>query len=115
MKTKAKKLVTLILTALLVLSILPMNVFAAQREVTASSTASITINNAVENDVLAAYKVVDITYNAAKNTLSHEWNSLFDDYFSQTNSITNSANRAYTVDEFAALTKDSAELYDTAS
>ena len=110
MKTKAKKLVTLILTALLVLSILPMNVFAAQRNVVADSKASITIENAVENDVLAAYKVVDITYNAAKNTLSHEWNSLFDDYFSQTNSITNSANRAYTVDEFAALTKDSAEL-----
>ena len=110
MKTKAKKLVTLILTALLVLSILPMNVFAAQRDVAPDSTASIKIENAVENDVLAAYKVVDITYNAAKNTLSHEWNSLFDDYFSQTNSITNSANRAYTVDEFAALTKDSAEL-----
>ena len=110
MKTKAKKLVSLILTALLVLSILPMNVFAAQRNVVADSKASITIENAVENDVLAAYKVVDITYNAAKNTLSHEWNSLFDDYFSQTNSITNSANRAYTVDEFAALTKDSAEL-----
>lgn len=108
MKTKAKKLVTLILTALLVLSILPMNVFAAP--IDAGSKASITINNAVEHDVLAAYKVVDITYNAAKNTLSHEWNSLFDDYFSQTNSITNSANRAYTVDEFAALTKDSAEL-----
>ena len=108
MKTKAKKLVPLILTALLVLSILPMNVFAAP--IDAGSKASITINNAVEHDVLAAYKVVDITYNAAKNTLSHEWNSLFDDYFSQTNSITNSANRAYTVDEFAALTKDSAEL-----
>ena len=59
--------------------------------------------------MLAAYKVVDITYNAAKNTLSHKWNSLFDDYFSQKNSITNSANRAYTVDEFAAI-KDSAEL-----
>ena len=110
MKTKAKKLVTLILTALLVLSILPMNVFATPRDVVEGSTASITINNAVKDDVLAAYKVVDITYNAAKNTLSHEWNSLFDDYFSQTNSITNSANRAYTVDEFAALTKDSAEL-----
>ena len=108
MKTKAKKLVTLILTALLVLSILPMNVFAAQ--IDAGSKASITINNSLEHDVLSAYKVVDITYNAAKNTLSHEWNSLFDDYFSQTNSITNSANRAYTVDEFAALTKDSAEL-----
>ena len=77
MKTKAKKLATLILTALLVLSILPMNVFAAQRKVTASSTASITINNAVENDVLSAYKVVDITYNATENTLSHTWNSYF--------------------------------------
>ena len=81
MKTKAKKLVSLILTALLVLSILPMNVFAVQREVTASSTASITINNAVENDVLAAYKVVDLTYDAATNTLNYVWNSAFADYF----------------------------------
>lgn len=104
MKTKAKKLVTLILTALLVLSILPMNVFAAQREVTASSTASITINNAVENDVLAAYKVVDITYNAANNTLSYAWNSNFADYFAGTTSYNATA---YTVKEFAALTDDS--------
>lgn len=99
MKTKAKKLVTLILTALLVLSILPMNVFAAQRDVTTSSTASIKINNAVENDELAAYKVVDITYNAANNTLSYAWNSAFANYFAP-----------HTVDEFAALTDDSAEL-----
>lgn len=107
MKTKAKKLATLILTALLVLSILPMNVFAAQRKVTASSTASITINNAVENDVLSAYKVVDITYNATENTLSHKWNSDFDDYF---NGTTTYNNTAYTVDQFAALTNDSADL-----
>lgn len=107
MKTKAKKLVTLILTALLVLSILPMNVFALQRKVTASSTASITINNAVENDVLSAYKVVDITYNANENTLSHTWNSDFDDYF---NGTTTYNNTAYTVDQFAALTNDSADL-----
>ena len=106
---KSKKLATLLFTIILVLGLLPMSVFAAQSTVTASSTASITVRNAVENDVLAAYKVVDITYNAAKNTLSHKWNSLFDDYFSQKNSITNSANRAYTVDEFAAI-KDSAEL-----
>ena len=86
MKTKAKKLVTLILTALLVLSILPMNVFAAQREVTASSTASITIKNAVENDVLAAYKVIDIAYNDGNNTLSYAWNSNFADYFAGTTS-----------------------------
>ena len=107
MKTKAKKLATLILTALLVLSILPMNVFAAQRKVTESSTASITINNAVENDMLSAYKVVDITYNATENTLSHKWNSDFDDYF---NGTTTYNNTHYTVDQFAALTNDSADL-----
>ena len=109
MKMKSKKLATLLFTIILVLGLLPMSAFAAQRDVVEGSTASITVRNAVENDVLAAYKVVDITYNAAKNTLSHKWNSLFDDYFSQKNSITNSANRAYTVDEFAAI-KDSAEL-----
>lgn len=107
MKTKAKKLVTLILTALLVLSILPMNVFAAQRDVTASSKASITINNAVENDVLAAYKVVDITYDAATNTLNYVWNSAFADYFAGTTSYNTTA---YTVKEFAALTDDSDTL-----
>ena len=107
MKTKAKKLVPLILTALLVLSILPMNVFAAQRKVTETSKASITINNAVKNDVLAAYKVVDITYNATKNTLSHAWNSNFADYFAGT---TDYNHTAYTVDAFAALTNDSDEL-----
>ena len=107
MTTKAKKLVTLILTALLVLSILPMNVFAVQSEVTASSTASITINNAVENDVLAAYKVVDITYNAANNTLSYAWNSAFADYFAGTTSFNSTAK---TVEQFDALKDDSDEL-----
>ena len=107
MKTKAKKLVTLILTALLVLSILPMNVFAAQRDVVPDSTASITINNAVENDVLAAYKVVDITYNAANNTLSYAWNSAFADYFAGNTSYNDTA---YTVEQFDALTDDSDTL-----
>ena len=107
MKTKAKKLVPLILTALLVLSILPMNVFAAQRAVEPSSTASITIKNAVENDVLAAYKVVDIVYNAANNTLSYAWNSAFADYFAGTTSYNATA---YTVEQFDALTDDSDDL-----
>lgn len=107
MKTKAKKLVTLILTALLVLSILPMNVFAAPSKVTASSNASITINNAVENDVLAAYKVVDIAYNAANNTLSYAWNSAFADYFAGTTSYNATA---YTVEQFGALTDNSNDL-----
>lgn len=107
MKTKAKKLVTLILTALLVLSILPMNVFAAQRDVVPDSTASITINNAVKNDVLAAYKVVDITYNAANNTLSYAWNSAFADYFAGTTTFNSTAK---TVEQFDALNDDSDEL-----
>lgn len=105
MKTKAKKLVTLILTALLVLSILPMNVFAAP--IGAGSTASIKIENAVENDVLAAYKVVDIAYNAATNTLSYAWNSNFADYFAGTTSCNATA---YTIEQFAALTDDSDAL-----
>lgn len=107
MKMKSKKLATLILTALLVLSILPMNAFAAQRTVTADSTASITVDGALENDVLAAYKVLDITYNGTNNTLAYAWNSDFADYFAGT-TIYNST--AKTVEEFAALTDDSDEL-----
>ena len=107
MKTKAKKLVPLILTALRVLSILPMNVFATQRAVEPSSTASITIKNAVENDVLAAYKVVDIVYNAANNTLSYAWNSAFADYFAGTTTFNSTAK---TVEQFDALEDDSDEL-----
>lgn len=104
---KAKKLLTVLLTALLVLAILPMNILAAQRNVVAGSTASITVENALENDVLAAYKVVDITYNAGNNTLSYAFNSNFADYFAGTTSYNATA---YTVDEFAALTSDSDEL-----
>ena len=104
---KTKELATLCLTALLVLSVLPMSVFAAQREVTASSTASITINSAVEHDVLAAYKVVDITYVAETNTLTYAWNSNFADYFAGTTSYNATA---YTVEQFDALTDDSDDL-----
>lgn len=104
---KSKKLATLILTALLMLSILPMSVFAAQSKVTASSTASITINSAVEGDVLEAYKVVDITYVAETNTLTYAWNSDFADYFAGTTSYNATA---YTVEQFDALTDDSDTL-----
>lgn len=112
MKTKAKKLVTLILTALLVLSILPMNVFALQRKVTASSTASITINNAVENDVLSAYKLINITYNSTTNTLAYEWSSpAIKDYFE--NGTTNGTGIVYDVKKFAELS-DNTETNQTA-
>lgn len=107
---KTKKFAVLLFTLILALGLFPMGVFAASIPVTPTSKASITINNAVENDVLEAYKVVDITYNEASNHVSYAWNSAFADYFAQTNSVTNSANKAYTVEQFAALIADSAEL-----
>lgn len=104
---KTKKLVTILLTLILAIGVLPMSAFAAQRNVASGSTASITVENAVENDVLAAYKVVDITYNDATNVLSYAWNSNFADYFAGTTSYNATA---YTVEQFAALTSDSTEL-----
>ena len=104
---KTKKIAVLLFTLILVLGLFPMGVFAASSTVTATSTASITINNAVENDVLKAYKVVDITYNEASNHVSYAWNSAFADYFAGTTSYNDTA---YTVEGFATLTDDSAEL-----
>lgn len=96
---KSKKLVALLLTVVFALGVLPMGALAAQRNVVAGSKASITVDKAVENDVFAAYKVIDITYNAANNTLSYAWNAAFANYFNGT-----------TVEEFAALADDSDEL-----
>ena len=104
---KTKKFAVLLFTLILALGLFPMGVFAASSTVTATSTASITINNAVENDVLKAYKVVDITYNEASNYVSYAWNSDFADYFAGTTSYNDTA---YTVEGFATLTDDSAEL-----
>ena len=96
---KAKKLAALLLTLVLALGLIPMGAMAAQTTVTPTSTASITVNNAVANDVFAAYKVVDIAYNDVTNTLTKEWNSAFAGYFTGT-----------TVEAFAALTDDSQVL-----
>ena len=104
---KTKKFAVLLFTLILALGLFPMGVFAASSTVTETSTASITINNAVEDDVLKAYKVVDITYNEASNHVSYAWNSAFADYFAGTTSYNDTA---YTVEGFATLTDDSAEL-----
>ena len=96
---KTKKFAVLLFTLILALGLFPMGVFAASTPVTPTSKASITISNAVENDVLNAYKVVDITYDETSNHVSYAWNSAFADYFAGT-----------TVEEFATLTDDSAEL-----
>ena len=104
---KTKKFAVLLFTLILALGLFPMGVFAASSTVTETSTASITINNAVKDDVLKAYKVVDITYNEASNHVSYAWNSAFADYFAGTTSYNATA---YTVEQFAALTDDSDDL-----
>lgn len=87
------------MTVILSLTILPMKAFAAPRNLAEDSTASITVEDAVENDVLAAYKVVDINYNAATNNLTYAWNSHFANYFADT-----------TIEQFSTLTDDSDDL-----
>lgn len=104
---KTKKFAVLLFTLILALGLFPMSVFAAQSTVTPTSTASITIDNAVENDELAAYKVVDITYNATSNHVSYAWNGDFAKYFAGTTPYNTTA---YTVEAFATLTNNSVEL-----
>ena len=98
---KAKKLAALLLTLVLALGLIPMGAMAAPTTVAPDSIASITVNNAVANDVFAAYKVVDITYNAGNNTLTKEWNTNFANYFN---------GKIANVEAFAALTDDSEQL-----
>lgn len=109
---KTKRLTALILTLVLTLGILPFAMSAATRPVTTTSTASITVENALPNDQLSAYKVVDIAYNSANNTLTYSWNSAFADFFEGRTSYISTA---YTVDDFAKLTDDSKDLKDLLS
>lgn len=104
---KTKKFAVLLFTLILALGLFPMSVFAAQRNVAANSKAFIKVENAVENDVLAAYKVVDITYDATSNHVSYAWNSAFADYFAGTTSYNATA---YTVEQFGALEDNSDTL-----
>lgn len=104
---KSKKLVVFLLTLVLTMGLFPMSVFAAQRDVAADSTASITIENAVQSDVLAAYKVIDITYDETSNHLTYAWNSAFAEYFAGNTSYNTTA---YTVEQFAGLQNNSDPL-----
>lgn len=96
---KKKNLVIFLFTLIFAIGMIPMNVFAAQRDVAENSTASITITNAVANDEFAAYKVIDINYNAGTNNLTYAWNSNFADYFA-----------GKTIEQFKTLESNSAEL-----
>lgn len=106
---KSKKFAVLLFTLILALGLFPMSVFAAQRAVDADSTASITVENAVKDDVLAAYKLINITYNSTTNTLAYEWSSqAIKDYFE--NGTTNGTGIVYDVKKFAALADNSDAL-----
>lgn len=104
---KTKKFAVLLFTLILALGLFPMSVFAAQSTVTPTSTASITINNAVENDELEAYKVVDITYDSVSNNLVYEWNTDFADFFAGTTVYNKTA---YNVERFSGLQNNSDPL-----
>lgn len=104
---KTKKFAALLFTLILALGLFPMSVFAAQSTVTPTSRASITINNAVENDILEAYKVVDITYDSVSNNLVYEWNTDFADFFAGTTVYNKTA---YNVEQFTGLQNNSDPL-----
>lgn len=106
---KNKTLLSILLAVVMVVTMLPMMAFAAPRTVTPASTASITVKQAVPNDKLSAYKVIDITYDAATNTLAYVWNSDFADYFAGSTSV---KAPAITVEDFAKLADDSQELQE---
>lgn len=108
---KTKKILAILFAAMMVLSILPMSLFAAPTPVTPASTASITVEDALENDEFSAYKVINITYNAADNTLAYAWNADFAEYFADKG--TDGA--ALTVEEFAELEDDADALKDLLS
>ncbi|MGN0499201.1 MAG: SpaH/EbpB family LPXTG-anchored major pilin [Acutalibacteraceae bacterium] len=99
---KIKKLLPVVLAFVLVLTIIPITAFAAEKDLTEGATASITVSNAVNNDELKAYKIIDTAYNAATNNVTHAWNSDFAEYFAGT---------AYdTVERFSSLADNSDDL-----
>lgn len=109
---KTKRLAALVLTLVFALALMPMSALAAPRAVAADSTASIKVEHAVKDDVLAAYKLINITYNSTTNTLAYAWNSTaIKDYFE--NGTTNGTGIVYDVKKFAELS-DNTETNQTA-
>lgn len=84
---------------ILALGMVPSGAFAA---ISDTSTAGITVTNAVSGDKLEVYKVVDISYDSVSNTVSHAFNADFRSYFDSRN---------VTVEELAAF--DDAQLKNT--
>ena len=103
-----KRLMAIVMTLTLVIAMMPYSAFAGTYPVTSTTTGSITINNAVNEDTFAAYKVVDITYDGDTNHLTYAFNAAFASYFS-------SLNPAVTIDDMANLENESKALNDLLS
>lgn len=99
-----KRLMAIVMTLTLVIAMMPYSAFAGT-PVTSTTTGSITINNAVNEDTFAAYKVVDITYDDGTNHLTYAFNAAFASYFS-------SLSPALTVEGLAGLASETKELKD---
>lgn len=90
------KLLTVILAIVCMLAIIPSASAASVSTFSDTSTATLEVSKAKENDKLAIYKIIDITYDSTTNTLKYQWNADFSDYF-------NDEAHKYTVEEFSAL------------
>ena len=100
-----KRLMAIVMTLTLVIAMMPYSAFAGTYPVTSTTTGSITINNAVNEDTFAAYKVVDITYDGDTNHLTYAFNAAFASYFS-------SLSPALTVEDLAGLESETNALKD---
>ena len=100
-----KRLMAIVMTLTLVIAMMPYSAFAGTYPVTSTTTGSITINNAVNEDTFAAYKVVDITYDGDTNHLTYAFNAAFASYFS-------SLSPELTVEGLAGLGSETKELKD---
>lgn len=101
-----KRLMAIVMTLMLGFTMVPYSAFAGTHTVTETTTGCIAINNAVNNDEFAAYKVIDITYDAATKSLTHAFNTDFQDYFTS---------KSVTIKDFAGLVNGSDTLNDKLS
>ncbi len=77
---------------------------AAADPITEGSKGSITVTNANNNDTLAAYKIVDVTYNSTTNEVKTSFNPSFAGYFDN-NGISIDAYKAYSEEQLREALK----------
>jgi len=89
MKKLTKVFFTCVMTLMLVLGLCPNAVYAEAEKgeshattfkvvSTGAETATVTVQGMQKNDVIKAYKVVDVTYNPTTNTVDQSYNKAFE-------------------------------------